>query len=86
MSAENEPQPSGGAPSSGAREPGTGESQGGAGMLEEDAPIGFTADVGGKPRSTDDPEEARAAVVDAAAHGPRTDAQQAEQRRADDSS
>ena len=33
------------------------ESAGGAGMAEEGAPIGFTADVGGPPGTTDDPEE-----------------------------
>jgi hypothetical protein len=71
------PGASGEAPESGERTV-PGESQGGAGMGEADAPIGFTADVGGEPGSTDDPEEARAAAVPAAAHGPRTDAERAE--------
>ena len=64
------------APESGAAV--TSEAQGGAGMMEEAAPIGFTADVGGKPGSTDDPEEARQATVPAAAHGPRTRAEELE--------
>lgn len=53
------------------------ESPGGAGMTEEGRPIGFTADVGGEPQSTDDPEELREQVPDAAGHGPR----QASERR-----
>lgn len=52
------------------------ESQGGAGMMDEHAPIGFNADVGGAPRSTDDPDEARAGAVEASAHGPRTPSEQ----------
>ena len=52
------------------------ESPGGAGMGEEGAPIGFTAEVGGAlPETTDDPEQVRADVPDAATAGPRTPAE-----------
>lgn len=55
--------------------------QGGAGMLDEGAPIGFTADVGGEPRSTDDADEVRDSVVEAARKGPVTDAERREHEK-----
>ncbi len=42
------------------------EPQGGAGMADEGAPVGFTADVGGTPGMTDDPDEAAAAACTSA--------------------
>jgi hypothetical protein len=49
----------------------TTESAGGAGMMDEDAPIGFTAEVGGAGAgSTDDPEELRQDGLAASARGP----------------
>ena len=53
------------------------ESAGGAGMTEEGAPIGFTADVGGKPETVDDPEELRERLPEASTRGP----MQASERR-----
>jgi hypothetical protein len=57
-----------------------GEAQGGAGMLAENAPIGFTADVGGEPRSTDDAEEVRRLTPAASEHGPVTDGERAQRQ------
>lgn len=46
------------------------ESPGGAGMTEEGTPAGFTADVGGAPQTTSDPDEVAEFVPDASTHGP----------------
>ena len=45
------------------------ESPGGASLTRGGDPVGFTAEVGGEPpETTDDPEEARRAVEEAAEH------------------
>ena len=61
------------------------ESPGGAGMGEEGAPVGFTAEVGGAlPQTTDDPAEVRAEVPDAASAGPSTTAERLARGEGDD--
>jgi hypothetical protein len=61
-----------------------GESAGGAGMSEEGAPIGFTAEVGGvAPGMTDDPAEVQQVAPEASERGPLTSAERAEQDEPD---
>jgi hypothetical protein len=68
-------------PSGGPIEPG---GDGGAGMGEEGAPIGFTADVGGEPQSSDDPAELGDYVFPASEEGPRPTSERNEAGQEDD--
>lgn len=55
------------------------ESSGGAGMTQEGAPIGFTAEVGGAaPGVSDDPDELGEDLPAASAHGPVSDGERRE--------
>ncbi len=61
------------------------ESAGGAGMTQEGAPIGFTAEVGGSPApTTDDPDQVAHVVPEAAESGPTTTAERAGDDDGDD--
>jgi hypothetical protein len=61
------------------------ESAGGAGMAEEGAPIGFTADVGGRPGMTDDPEELAELLTEPSPRGPMPSSERRERGEPDDS-
>jgi hypothetical protein len=55
------------------------ESPGGAGLTEEGAPIGFTAEVGGvEVPVTDDPAQVRHVAPEASERGPTTDGERTE--------
>ena len=60
------------------------ESPGGAGLTEEGTPIGFTADVGGEPQGTDDPDKLREELPDAAAHGSMQESERRERGEPED--